>query len=102
MTTVHIAGEGRRRRLTRDQLDKLRAVTRCRLRTGAGGAVATGQDRFAALGPNPDFQADCRQGCNPPIGPIATREQPVIAAVNGIAAGANIARQGIGPAPGAP
>jgi len=111
---VHIAGEGRLRRLTRNRPDKHKASTRaigaepgaaldtpCHLRVGAGRTVATGQDRSAAVGPNPAIQAENRrEGYNwpigRPIGPIARREKPVIAA------GGNIARQGIGPAPGAP
>jgi enoyl-CoA hydratase/carnithine racemase len=122
VTRVHIAGKGPRRRLTRNRPDKLKALTRaidvepgaaldtasayapCRLRTGVGRTVSTGQNRSAAVGPNAAFPADDRPiAYNPPIGPpIGPCERPVIAAVNGIAAGANIARRGIGCAPGAP
>jgi enoyl-CoA hydratase/carnithine racemase len=115
VTTVHIASEGPLRRLTRNRPEKLKAFTRavhaepraalaaatadaaC-LRTGAGGAVSAGKERSIAVGPNPALQAENRQK-GPLIGPIATREKSVS---NGIAAGANIARQGIGPASEAP
>jgi enoyl-CoA hydratase/carnithine racemase len=108
VTTVHIADEGPLGRLTRNRPDKLTALSNglhaepgatldapCRLRRGAG--------RSAAAGPNPTLRAaNRRKRSNPPIEPMATHAKPVIAAVNGIAAGANIAPQEIGPAPGAP
>ena len=113
MTTVHIAGEGPLRRLPRNRPERLKAFTRAvhaepraalAAATGdaAGGAVSAGRERSIAVGPNPALQAENRQKrplIGPLIGPIATREKPVS---NGIATGANIARQGISPASEAP
>lgn len=69
---------------------------RCVILTGAGRAFCSGQDlaeirdRYdsAATGANLDFAAHLRQRFNPVVTRLRTLEKPVIAAVNGVAAGA--------------
>lgn len=69
---------------------------RCVLLTGAGRAFCSGQDlaeikdRYAPenAGKETDFAAHLRQKFNPIVSRLRTLEKPVVAAVNGIAAGA--------------
>ena len=72
------------------------AAVRCLLLTGAGKAFCSGQDlqeikdRYASPDPKQalDFAAHLRQKYNPIITRLRTIEKPVVAAVNGVAAGA--------------
>jgi len=65
---------------------------RCLLLTGAGRAFCAGQDlhdRLASAGDQPpDLGASLEQNYNPLIRALTTMPRPVIAAVNGVAAGA--------------
>jgi len=111
VTTVQIACDGAIRRLTLNRPDKLNAFTRdmhaelraaleaanadaqCRVvvLTGAGRAFSAGQDLSEAAGPNAasgGAENPLDTWYNPLIRLITTLEKPVIAAVNGIAAGA--------------
>jgi 2-(1,2-epoxy-1,2-dihydrophenyl)acetyl-CoA isomerase len=111
VTTVQIAHDGAIRRLTLNRPDKLNAFTRdmhtelrcaleaanadgqCRVvvLTGAGRAFSAGQDLAEATGPNAgsdEAENRLEMWYNPLIRLITTLEKPVIAAVNGIAAGA--------------
>lgn len=71
-------------------------AVRCVLLTGAGRAFCSGQDlaeikdRYAPEneGRETDFAAHLRQKFNPIVTRLRTLEKPVVAAVNGIAAGA--------------
>lgn len=71
-------------------------AVRCVLLTGAGRAFCSGQDlaeikdRYSPenAGKETDFAAHLRQKFNPIVSRLRTLEKPVIAAVNGIAAGA--------------
>jgi 2-(1,2-epoxy-1,2-dihydrophenyl)acetyl-CoA isomerase len=65
--------------------DSVRAV----LITGNGKAFSAGQDLQEVTSPDaPGFQSILRDGYNPIISKIRTMSKPVIAAVNGVAAGA--------------
>jgi 2-(1,2-epoxy-1,2-dihydrophenyl)acetyl-CoA isomerase len=57
--------------------------------TGEGRAFCSGQD-LSDVGENPDFSEILRERYNPIIEMLATLEKPVIAAVNGTAAGAGM------------
>ncbi len=62
---------------------------RCVVLTGRGRAFCSGQDlRELADGPPLDFGAHLREKYNPLVARLRALEKPVIAAVNGIAAGA--------------
>lgn len=72
------------------------AAIRCILLTGAGKAFCSGQDlqeiqaRYASPDPHQklDFAAHLRHKYNPIVTRLRTIEKPVVAAVNGVAAGA--------------
>ena len=62
---------------------------RCIYITGAGKGFCSGQDLSEATNPTPEeFEQIIRENYNPTITRIRTVEKPVIAAVNGVAAGA--------------
>ena len=62
---------------------------RCVVLTGAGKAFCSGQDLSSFTSPNPPtFEEVLDEGYNPIILKIRQLEKPVIAAVNGVAAGA--------------
>ena len=62
---------------------------RCIIITGAGKAFCSGQDLNEVVDPNgPELQKIVAQHFNPIIERIRTMEKPIIAAVNGVAAGA--------------
>jgi 2-(1,2-epoxy-1,2-dihydrophenyl)acetyl-CoA isomerase len=110
VSTVHIARDGGVTRLTLNRPDKLNAFTRamhaelraglteanadaqCRVvvLTGAGRAFSAGQDLAEIADPNAHSNAGSRLEMlyNPLIKLITTLDKPVVAAVNGIAAGA--------------
>jgi 2-(1,2-epoxy-1,2-dihydrophenyl)acetyl-CoA isomerase len=86
--------------MTTDLQDALKQVerdeeVRCLIITGAGRAFSSGQD-LADLktkytsGSVPDFGADLRRRYNPVIRRLRGMEKPVIAAVNGVAAGGGL------------
>lgn len=66
------------------------AAIRCIVLTGSGRAFSSGQDLKDVLGREGDFSIGehVRQGYNELIKAMVTLEKPVIAAVNGVAAGA--------------
>jgi 2-(1,2-epoxy-1,2-dihydrophenyl)acetyl-CoA isomerase len=111
VTTVQIARDGAISRLTLNRPDKLNAFTRemhaelraaleaadadarCRVvvLTGAGRAFSAGQDLAEAIGGSDapgEIENRLETWYNPLIRLITSLEKPVIAAVNGIAAGA--------------
>lgn len=63
---------------------------RCIVLTGAGKAFCAGQDLKEVTTPelNPGFRAILEEHYNPIIQRIRTIEKPIVAAVNGVAAGA--------------
>ncbi|MEB3101484.1 enoyl-CoA hydratase-related protein [Ferviditalea candida] len=63
---------------------------RCIVLTGAGKAFNAGQDLADVQGENVDFGGLLRNGYNPLILQLQRTEKPVIAAVNGVAAGAGM------------
>lgn len=58
------------------------------LLTGAGRGFCAGQDLTEVTGEGLDFAAHVRAVYNPTVGAIREMEKPVVAAVNGVAAGA--------------
>jgi 2-(1,2-epoxy-1,2-dihydrophenyl)acetyl-CoA isomerase len=64
-------------------------VIRCIYITGAGKGFCSGQDLSEAMNPTPEeFQRIVEENYNPTILRIRNIEKPIIAAVNGVAAGA--------------
>jgi len=78
--------------LLQDELDKAQASTTVRaiVLTGAGKAFCAGQDLKEVTSPelNPGFKKILEEHYNPIIEKIRSIEKPIIAAVNGVAAGA--------------
>ena len=78
--------------LLQDELDKAQASTTVRaiVLTGAGKAFCAGQDLKEVTTPelNPGFKKILEEHYNPIIEKIRSIEKPIIAAVNGVAAGA--------------
>lgn len=78
--------------LLQDELDKAKANTAVRaiVITGAGKAFCAGQDLKEVTSPelNPGFKKILEEHYNPIIERIRKIEKPIIAAVNGVAAGA--------------
>jgi len=65
------------------------ALIRCVILTGEGKAFCAGQDLGEATDPNgPELQSIVRDHYNPIILKLRSLEKPIIAAVNGVAAGA--------------
>jgi 2-(1,2-epoxy-1,2-dihydrophenyl)acetyl-CoA isomerase len=74
-----------------DRLDECQTnnIIRCLCITGAGKAFSAGQDLDEVVDPNgPDTRAILSEHYNPIILKIRALEKPVVAAVNGVAAGA--------------
>ncbi|MGE5703324.1 MAG: enoyl-CoA hydratase-related protein [Clostridia bacterium] len=71
------------------QAQKDQAV-RCILFTGAGRAFNAGQDLADVQGDNVDFGGMLRNRYNPMIRQFQQTEKPIVAAVNGVAAGAGM------------
>jgi 2-(1,2-epoxy-1,2-dihydrophenyl)acetyl-CoA isomerase len=68
---------------------KENALIRCVILTGEGKAFCAGQDLGEATDPNgPELQSIVRDHYNPIILKLRSLEKPIIAAVNGVAAGA--------------
>lgn len=65
-------------------------LVRCLVLTGAGKAFNAGQDLADVQGENVDFGGLLRNGYNPMILQLQSMEKPIIAAVNGVAAGAGM------------
>ena len=63
---------------------------RCVVLTGTGRAFCAGQDLKVLDPEHPGFDTLLRQGYNPLIIRIRSMEKPVVAAVNGVAAGAGV------------
>lgn len=64
-------------------------TVRCIYLTGAGKAFCSGQDLSEAMNPSPEeFERIVRENYNPTILRLRNIEKPIIAAVNGVAAGA--------------
>lgn len=62
---------------------------RCIYLTGAGKGFCAGQDLSEAMNPSPeDFERMVRENYNPVILKLRNIEKPIVAAVNGVAAGA--------------
>ncbi len=62
---------------------------RCVYLTGAGKGFCAGQDLSEAMNPSPeDFERMVRENYNPVILKLRNIEKPIVAAVNGVAAGA--------------
>ncbi|WP_242823204.1 enoyl-CoA hydratase/isomerase family protein [Thermaerobacter subterraneus] len=84
------------RTMTSELLDALRRAerdpgVRCVVITGAGRAFSAGEDlKSRQEGGEKSFIASLRERYNPLIWKIRTMEKPVLAAVNGVAAGAGL------------
>ena len=77
--------------LLQDKLDECNASTevRCVYITGSGKGFSAGQDLAEVVDPNgPGMEKILSEQFNPVIKKIRTLEKPVVAAVNGVAAGA--------------
>ena len=87
LNSFNVAMHHELREVLRDYLDDARVV----ILTGAGRAFSAGQDlneRSAAPGEVADLGVTVETGWNPLIRRLATLSQPIIARVNGVAAGA--------------
>src|SRR3954462_13107811 len=71
------------------QAERNKAV-RCLVITGAGRAFSSGEDLKAGEGGPGSFRGTLRNRYNPIVLKLRTIEKPVIAAVNGVAAGAGM------------